>query len=106
MNDIPAFLQHLKKLAQGYHETYLALETRYQEVQSKDEFLIELKQREAALLNRFRLVQKQLLASLEEEELENALELSKIFDEIRVINQFVIQALAEGDEFEGDKMEG
>ncbi len=104
MNDIPAFLQHLKKLAQAYRETHLALETRYQEVQSKDEFLIELKQREGALLNRFRLVQKQLLASLEEEELENALELSKIFDEIRLINQFVIQALIEGDEFEGDQV--
>jgi hypothetical protein len=38
-------------------------------------------------------VQKHLLASLEDDELEKAIELSRIFDEIRVINEFVIQTL-------------
>jgi hypothetical protein len=38
-------------------------------------------------------VQKHLLASLEDEELEKAIELSRIFDEIRVINEFLIQKL-------------
>ena len=103
MNDVPTLVEHLKNLAQGYRDTHLALETQYQKMESPEAFLVQLKHREAALLSRFRLVQKNLLASLEEEELEKAIELSKIFDEIRVINEFAIQTLVgkEGD-MEGD----
>ena len=99
MNDVPTLVEHLKNLAQGYRDTHLALETQYQKMESPEAFLVQLKYREAALLSRFRLVQKNLLASLEEEELEKAIELSKIFDEIRVINEFAIQTLVgkEGD---------
>jgi hypothetical protein len=93
MNDVPTLVEHLKNLAQGYHDTHLALETQYRKMESPEAFLVQLKHREAALLGRFRLVQKNLLASLEEEELEKAIELSKIFDEIRVINEFAIQTL-------------
>jgi len=93
MNDVPTLVEHLKNLAQGYRDTHLALETQYQKMESPEAFLVQLKHREAALLSRFRLVQKNLLASLEEEELEKAIELSKIFDEIRVINEFAIQTL-------------
>ncbi|MEJ2365956.1 MAG: hypothetical protein P8017_15025 [Deltaproteobacteria bacterium] len=93
MNDVPTLVEHLKNLAQGYHDTHLALETQYRKMESPEAFLVQLKHREAALLSRFRLVQKNLLASLEEEELEKAIELSKIFDEIRVINEFAIQTL-------------
>ena len=93
MNDVPTLVEHLKILAQGYRDTHLALETQYQKMESPEAFLVQLKHREAALLSRFRLVQKNLLASLEEEELEKAIELSKIFDEIRVINEFAIQTL-------------
>lgn len=99
MNDVPTLVEHLKNLAQGYRDTHLALETQYQKMESPEAFLVQLKHREAALLSRFRLVQKNLLASLEEEELKKAIELSKIFDEIRVINEFAIQTLVgkEGD---------
>ena len=99
MNDVPTLVEHLKNLAQGYRDTHLALETQYQKMESPEAFLVQLKHREAALLSRFRLVQKNLLASLEEEELEKIIELSKIFDEIRVINEFAIQTLVgkEGD---------
>jgi hypothetical protein len=93
MNDVPTLVEHLKNLAQGYHDTHLALETQYRKMESPEEFLAELRHREATLLSRFRLVQKNLLASLEEEELEKAIELSRIFDEIRVINEFAIQTL-------------
>ena len=95
MNDVPAFVEHLKKLAQDYHETHHSLETRYQEMESAEEFLVELRQQESALLNRFRLVQNQLFASLDEESLEKAVELCRIFDQVRIINQFAIQALVE-----------
>ena len=64
-------------------------------MESAEEFLVELRQQESELLNRFRLVQNQLLASLDEEILEEAVELCRIFDQVRIINQFVIQALVE-----------
>jgi len=95
MNDLPPVAEHLKKLAQEYHDTHQALQARRQDAQSKDEFLAELKQREAALIGRFRVVQKQLFDSLEEEALEKALELSRIFDQIRIINEFALQTWAE-----------
>jgi hypothetical protein len=98
MNDVPTSVEHLGKLARDYRDTYLALQTRYREIKSAEEFFAELKQREEALLNRFRLVQQQLLSSLKEEELERMLEICSIFDEIRIINQFAIQTLAEADE--------
>ena len=93
MNEVPTVVEHLKDLAQGYHDAHQALQAQYSEIESPEEFFVELKHREAALLSRFRLVQKHLLASLEDEELEKAIELSKIFDEIRVINEFFIQTL-------------
>ena len=102
MNDVPAFVEHLKILAQDYHDTHHSLETRYREMESAEEFLVELRQQEAELLNRFRLVQQKLLASLDEEKLEEAVELCRIFDRIRIINQFVIQALVDKED-EGHK---
>ena len=95
MNNVPAFVEHLKELAQDYHDTYHSLETRYRELESAEEFLVEMRKQEAALMNRFRLVQQKLLSSLDEEELEKAVELCRIFDQIRVINQFAVQALGE-----------
>ena len=93
MNEVPALVEHLKKLAQDYHDTHHSLESRYRELESAEEILVELRQQESELLNRFRLVQNQLLASLDEEKLEEAVELCRIFDQVRIINQFVIQAL-------------
>ena len=101
MNEVPTLVEHLKNLAQGYRDAHLALQAQYREMESSQEFFVELKHREAALLSRFRRVQKHLLASLEDDELEKAIELSKIFDEIRVINEFVIQTLVGKDETEG-----
>jgi len=101
MNDISPVVEHLKKLAQDYHDAHSALQTRCQDAQSEDEFLVELKQREAALVSRFRVVQKQLFISLEEEALEKALELSRIFDEIRIINEFTLQTLTKTGKIEG-----
>jgi hypothetical protein len=101
MNEVPTLVEHLKYLAQGYHEAHQALQAQYREMESPHEFFVELKHREAALLSRFREVQKHLLASLEDDELEKAIELSKIFDEIRVINEFAIQTLVGKDETEG-----
>ena len=95
MNDIPPVVHHLKKLAQEYHDTHSELEARCRHAQSSNEFLIELKQRESALISRFRIVQTQLFDLLDEETLEKALELSRIFDEIRIINEFALQTLAE-----------
>lgn len=102
MNDVPAFVEHLKKLAQDYHDTHHSLETRYREMESAEEFLVELRQQESELLNRFRLVQNQLLASLDEEILEEAVELCRIFDQVRIINQFVIQTLVGKDSETGE----
>ena len=64
-------------------------------MKSAEEFLVEMRKQEAALLNRFRLVQQKLLSSLDQEELEKAVELCRIFNQIRVINQFAVQALGE-----------
>jgi hypothetical protein len=102
MNDLPPFAEHLKTLAQDYRETYLSLEARYQEMPSPEDFLLELKQREASLIDRFRLVQKELFSVIEAGELDKLLELSRIFDEIRVINQFIIQTVIEADKFSPD----
>ena len=102
MNDISPFAEHLKTLAQDYREIYLTLEARYREMVSPEEFLLELKQREASLIDRFRLVQKELLSLVKAGELDKLLELSKIFDEIRVINQFIIQTVVEADKFVPD----
>ena len=97
MNDLPPFAQHLKTLARNYRETYLTLASRYQEMQSPEEFLFELKQREAVLIDRFRLIQKEWFSVIKEKELDKLLELSSIFDEIRIINQFMIQTVVEAD---------
>ncbi len=98
MNEAPAVAEHLKKLAQGYRDTHSALQTRYREQTSTENFLAELKQREAILTNRFRLLQQHLLTTLNEEELEKMLELSRVFDEMRIINQFTLLALAQTNE--------
>ncbi len=98
MNDIPTIVEHLKKLAQAYRDTQLALETLHREMKSAEDFMAELKQREGILLNRFRLVQQQLLGSLKAEDLEKMLEVFCIFDEIRIINQFAVQTLIEAKE--------
>ncbi|MEJ2364554.1 MAG: hypothetical protein P8075_16755 [Deltaproteobacteria bacterium] len=105
MNDLPPFAEHLKTLARNYRETYLTLESRFQEMQSPEQFLFELKQREAALIDRFRLIQKEWLSVIKERELDKLLELSSIFDEIRVINQFMIQTVVEADKFATDQGE-
>lgn len=105
MNDVPTFVEHLKKLAQDYRDTHLALQTRYREKKSSEDFFAELKQQEGILLNRFRLVQQELLSSLKEEELEKMLEVSSIFDEIRIINEFAIQTLAEASESPDNQVE-
>ena len=105
MNDLPLFAEHLKTLARNYRETYLTLESRFQEMQSPEQFLFELKQREAALIDRFRLIQKEWLSVIKERELDKLLELSSIFDEIRVINQFMIQTVVEADKFATDQEE-
>jgi hypothetical protein len=102
MNNLPPFAEHLKTLAHNYREIYLALESRYQEMRLPEEFLLELKQREAALIDRFRLVQKELFSVIRAGELDKVLELSRIFDEIRVINQFIIQTVVEADKFATD----
>jgi hypothetical protein len=102
MNDLPPFAEHLKALAQDYRETYLSLEARYREMPSPEEFLLELKQREASLIDRFRLVQKELFSVIRAGEVEKLLELSRIFDQIRVINQFIIQTVVEADKFAPD----
>lgn len=93
MNEVPTVVEHLKNLAQSYHDAHLALQARYHDRESPEKFFVELKHREEALLSRFRIVQKDLLTCLEDEELEKAIELSRIFDEIRVINEFLIQTL-------------
>jgi len=105
MNEVPAVAEHLKKLAQDYHNTHSDLQTRYREMTSAEAFLAELVMRETALMKRFRLLQQQLLAALEAEELEKTLELSRVFDEIRIINQFTIQALTEANETEDDPLQ-
>ncbi len=104
MNEVPTVSEHLKKLAQDYRDTHLALQTRYRVMTSVVDFLAELKQREAVLMNRFRLLQHQLLATLREEELEKTLELSRVFDEIRIINQFTIQTLTDASEPEDNQV--
>ena len=69
MNDIPEVVEHLRHLAQEYHALHVSMQTKYQKMTSLDSFLTELKHREAILLDRFRRVQHQLLASLKQGEL-------------------------------------
>ena len=95
MNDAPPVVEHLRKLAEDYRTVHLELQERYREMNSLEEFLAELRQREAALLDRFRLVQQQLIGALQDESLTKMLDLSRIFDEMRVISLFTVQALAE-----------
>ena len=98
MSEVPAGVEHLKKLAQEYRHMHQSLQEKYLKMASIKSFLAELKQREAALMDRFRLLQHKLLSVVTDEELEMLLDLSRIFDEIRVINQFAIQALVEANE--------
>ena len=50
MNEVPTLVEHLKNLAQGYHDTHLALQAQYSKMESPEAFLVELKHREAVLL--------------------------------------------------------
>ncbi|MBW1979839.1 MAG: hypothetical protein JRJ12_01345 [Deltaproteobacteria bacterium] len=97
MKDVPPAVERLKELAENYRQIHQALQKRYSEVESTDDFVAELRYREASLLDRFRTLQQQLIASLQGEDLEQLLDLSRIFDEIRVINLFTIQALTHAD---------
>ena len=92
----PSPLQdHLRKLAEDYRNHHAALQQRYQEAASAEEFIAELRRRESALVDRFRLVQLRLLGSLQGDHLSLMLDLSRIFDEMRVVHTFALQALTE-----------
>jgi hypothetical protein len=95
MNDMPAVAEHLRTLAQQYHDTHRGLEERYQHMTAPDAFLAELRQRETMLVDRFRSVQHQLLGSMKDEDLEKVMDLCRAFDEIRLVNQFAIQTIQE-----------
>jgi hypothetical protein len=86
---------HLKALAKEYRDHHLVLQKRYQETSSADDFVAELRRRESALVDRFRLVQINLLGLLQGEHLNLMLDLSRIFDEMRVVNSFAVQVLSE-----------
>lgn len=93
MSNASSGVEHLRNLAEHYRNVHLELQKRYKETGAGSAFLAELRQRETSLLDRFRLVQQDLLNSLQDEQLEKMLDLSRIFDELRVINLFEVQAL-------------
>jgi hypothetical protein len=95
MNEPSPIQDHLRTLAEEYRNHHLALQKRYQETTAADDFVAELRRRESALVDRFRLVQIKLLGSLRGEHLNLMLDISRIFDEIRVVNSFAVQALTE-----------
>jgi hypothetical protein len=86
---------HLRRLAEDYRNHHVALQKRYQEAASVEEFLAELRQRDSVLVDRFRLVQLKLLGLLQADSLSLMLDLSRIFDEMRVVQTFALQVLAE-----------
>jgi hypothetical protein len=95
MSELSPVVEHLRKLAEGYHNTHMELQKQQREMTSPVVFLEQLRQREGTLVDRFRLVQQELIAALQGDQLEKMLDLSRIFDEIRVINQFANQTLTE-----------
>jgi hypothetical protein len=95
MNKPSPIQDHLKALAEEYRNHHLALQKHYQEITATDDFIAELRRRESALVDRFRLLQIKLLGSLQGEHLNLMLDLSRVFDEMRVINSFAVQVLTE-----------
>jgi hypothetical protein len=95
MNEPSTIQDHLRALAEEYRNHHLALQKRYQETTASDDFVAELRRRESGLVDRFRLLQLKLLGSLQGEHLNLMLDLSRIFDEMRVINSFAVQVLTE-----------
>jgi hypothetical protein len=95
MSEVSPVQDHLRKLAEDYRNHHVALQKRYQEVASVGEFIAELRRRESALVDRFRLVQLKLLGSLQGDHLTLMLDLSRIFDEMRVVHTFALQVLTE-----------
>jgi hypothetical protein len=95
MSEVPPIQDHLRKLAEDYRTHHVGLQERYREMASAAEFIAELRQRESALVDRFRLVQLKLLSSLQGDQLNFMLDLSRIFDEIRVVHTFALQVSTE-----------
>jgi hypothetical protein len=95
MSDALPVQEHLRKLAEDYRNHHAALQERYQQAASAEEFTAELRRRESALVDRFRLVQLRLLGSLQGDHLSLMLDLSRIFDEMRVVHTFALHVLTE-----------
>jgi len=98
MSEASPIQDHLRKLAEDYRNHHAALQKRYQEAPSLEEFIAELRRRDSALVDRFRLVQRKLLGSLQGDHLSLLLDLSRIFDEMRVVHTFAVQVLTESQE--------
>jgi hypothetical protein len=95
MSEAPPIQDHLRRLAEDYRNHHTALQQRYQEAGSVEELIAELRRRDSALVDRFRLVQIRLLNSLQGDQLNLMLDLSRIFDEMRVVHTFAVQVLTE-----------
>jgi hypothetical protein len=98
MSEVSPIQDHLRKLAEDYRNHHVALQKRYQEMASAEEFIAELRRRDSALVDRFRLVQLRLLGLLQGDQLSLMLDLSRIFDEMRVVHAFALQVLTETQE--------
>jgi hypothetical protein len=95
MSEVSPIQDHLRKLAEDYRNHHVALQKSYQEAASVEEFIAELRRRDSALVDRFRLVQLKLLGLLQGDHLTLLLDLSRIFDEMRVVHTFALQVLTE-----------
>jgi hypothetical protein len=95
MSETSPIQDHLRSLAEEYRSHHVSLQERYQEAASAEEFIADLRRRDSALVDRFRLVQLRLLASLQGDHLSLMLDLSRIFDEMRVVHTFALQVLTE-----------
>jgi hypothetical protein len=95
MSEVSPIQDHLRKLAEDYRNHHVGLQKRYQKMASAEEFIAELRGREAALVDRFRLAQLKLLNSLQGDHLNLMLDLSRIFDEMRVVHTFALQVSME-----------
>jgi hypothetical protein len=95
MSEASPIQDQLRKLAEDYRNHHAALQQHYQEAVSVEEFIAELRRRESALVDRFRLVQIKLLGLLKGDDLSLMLDLSRIFDEMRVVHTFALQVLTE-----------
>jgi len=95
MSEASPIQDHLRRLAEDYRNHHVGLQKRYQEMASAEEFIAELRRRESALVDRFRLVQLKLLGLLQGDHLSLMLDLSRIFDEMRVVHTFALQVFTE-----------